>query len=115
MQQNRETDVNKPPNGGDDRGHGATEQLSRITLDAKVASRGSGPTICWAAFESVRESRLNESLKPEANIDGIARSVFWNHGNQLPTLVAEFSELLFRSHVITSVTEVTSKFPFLHL
>jgi len=28
-------------------GHGATEQPSRITLDAKVASHGSGPTICW--------------------------------------------------------------------
>src|ERR1051325_5190748 len=31
-------------------GHGATEQLRRITLDAKVASRGSDPTICWVAF-----------------------------------------------------------------
>ena len=36
--------------------HGATEQLSRITLVAKLASRGSGPTICWASSRKQRVS-----------------------------------------------------------
>jgi hypothetical protein len=36
------------PNGGVDRATALPSQLCRITLDAKHASRGSGPTICSA-------------------------------------------------------------------